>query len=185
MLYPVFKLEAVCPLASDYPCCGLGPWAGLERAEGNGLCAPDLASVPPLQQKGSGQHGAGLSSSWPPCPEQPVQAVCECDPARTEPSPPGRRESPYDATNYVQNCQLCSSLTSLVHPQGLSLFPFLLLPCGRSGSRGLGASISKQLRVGLIYLSLGAGPFFRPLPSKMCLLLELLPLNTQFLGSCH
>lgn len=44
----------------------------------------------------------------------------------------------------------------------------------------MGNSISKQLRVGHIYLSLGAGPFFRPLPSKMCLLLELLPLNTQF-----
>lgn len=52
MLYSVFKLEAVCPLGSAYPCCGLGPWAGLERAEGNGLCAPDLASVLPLQQKG-------------------------------------------------------------------------------------------------------------------------------------
>lgn len=63
---------------------------------------------------------------------------------------------------------------------GLSLFPFLLLPWGRNGSRGLGNSISKQLRVGHVYLSLGAGPFFRPLPSKMCLLLELLPLNTQF-----
>lgn len=46
---------------------------------------------------------------------------------------------------------------------------------------GLGEPvIFKQLRVGLTYLSLGAGPFFRPLPSKMCLLLELLPLNTQF-----
>lgn len=32
----------------------------------------------------------------------------------------------------------------------------------------------------MFYLSLGAGPFFRPLPSKMCLLLELLPLDTQF-----
>lgn len=50
MLYPVFKLEAVCPLGSEYPCYGLGPWAGLERAEGNGLCASDVASDPSLQQ---------------------------------------------------------------------------------------------------------------------------------------
>lgn len=51
MLYPVSKLETVCPLGSEYPCGGLAPWAGLERAEGHGLCARGLASVPPLQQK--------------------------------------------------------------------------------------------------------------------------------------
>lgn len=50
MLYPVSKLETV-PLGSEYPCCGLGPWAGLERAEGNGLCVPELAPVSPLEQK--------------------------------------------------------------------------------------------------------------------------------------
>lgn len=64
-----------------------------------------------------------------------------------------------------------------VRSQSLSLLaPHL----GEERRRGAGNSISKQLRVGHIYLSLGAGPFFRPLPSKMCLLLELLPLNTQF-----
>lgn len=51
MLYPVSKLETVCPLGSEYPCGGLAPWAGLERAEGHGLGARGLASVPPLQQK--------------------------------------------------------------------------------------------------------------------------------------
>lgn len=86
----------------------------------------------------------------------------------------------YDATNCVQNHQLSSSLASLAYPHEVSASPFLLLPCGGTAAGAGGASISKQLRVGLIYLSLGAGPFFRPLPSKMCLLPELLPLNTQF-----
>lgn len=42
---------------------------------------------------------------------------------------------------------------------------------------------SEQLRIGHIYLSLGAGPSSSPfLPLQMCLLLQLLPPNSHFLG---
>lgn len=63
----------LCPLGSEHPCYGLGPWAGLERAEGNGLCAPGLVSVPPLQQT---ERWTALRASDPAghCPEQATQA---------------------------------------------------------------------------------------------------------------
>lgn len=52
MLYPVSELETVSPLGSESPCRGPRPRAGLERAEGSGLCAPGLAPVPTLQRTG-------------------------------------------------------------------------------------------------------------------------------------
>lgn len=93
-------------------------------------------------------------------------------------TPSGRRESPHAACH--QQCPKPPALffLSLAHPYGSQPISLTAPPLGEEWQWG--TSISKQLRVGHIYLSLGAGPFFRPLPSKMCLLLELLPLNTQF-----
>lgn len=50
-------------------------------------------------------------------------------------------------------------------PLVISLIPFLFLPQGRMPAGVRERVISKQLRVGHIYLSLGAGPFFQPLSS--------------------
>lgn len=50
-------------------------------------------------------------------------------------------------------------------PLIISLIPFLLLPQRRMPVGARERVISKQLRVGHIYLSLGAGPFFQPLSS--------------------
>lgn len=49
-------------------------------------------------------------------------------------------------------------------PLVISLFP-LFLPQGRTPAGVRERVVSKQLRVGHIYLSLGAGPFFQPLSS--------------------
>lgn len=65
-------------------------------------------------------------------------------------------------------------------PLVISLIPFWFLPQERMPAGVRERVISKQLRVGHIYLSLGAGPFLQPLlPLQMCLLLELLPPNVQ------
>lgn len=50
-------------------------------------------------------------------------------------------------------------------PLVISLIPFLFLPQRRMPVGARERVISKQLRVGHIYLSLGAGPFFQPLSS--------------------
>lgn len=54
---------------------------------------------------------------------------------------------------------------SLPCPLVISLIPFLFLLQGRVPAGVRERVISKQLRVGHIYLSLGAGPFFQPLSS--------------------
>lgn len=81
-------------------------------------------------------------------PEQAVQASQACcirlperDPARSGPSPPGRRESSFNAANRVQNRQLCSSLASLAHPQISAPFPSCFLP-GRGAAAGVWEPVS-------------------------------------------
>lgn len=85
----------MCPWALSIPVVGLGLWAGLERAEGNGLCVPDLAPVSPLEQKGRwtawGGHLTPLAALSPGQALLDSQGSCirlsvSCDPARPEPS---------------------------------------------------------------------------------------------------
>lgn len=61
MLYPVSKLETSCALWAQYPCCGLGPWARLERAEGHGPrpCAPGWHLFPHWSREDR-QYGEGI-----------------------------------------------------------------------------------------------------------------------------
>lgn len=127
MLYPVSKLETVCSPGS-VPCCGRGLWAGLERAEGNGLRVPGLASVPPLEQTGEWQHSEGIWSSWLPSSQTGTfrrqgvvsgwVSLCQA------------RESPRAAITCVQNRQLCSSLASRAHPREV---PVSFPSCSSSG----------------------------------------------------
>lgn len=123
----------------------------------------------------SREEGGQLSGPSKAVQESPgVVSACQSQPCQAKPTPSNRRESPLATTSSVQIHQL---FLSLAHPCEVSAsFP----SCSSPEEWQWGTSISKQLRVGHIYLSLGAGPFFRPLPSKMCLLLELLPPNTQF-----
>lgn len=128
MLYPVSKLETLCPLGSEYPCVSLG--FGLDPRV-DGMTFVLLAwHVSPLEQRRSWTTQQAQQG----CSGEP--RGCLCLSVMTLPgqaTPSGRRESPRAATSSVQNHQLCSSL-ALPIPMGLSLFPLLLLSWGRNGS---------------------------------------------------
>jgi hypothetical protein len=94
MLYPVPKLGGC--VSSENP-AGLGPWAGLERADGMTLV--HLAWLTALCPTGPFRGAPGVVSGY-----------LSCDPSRPKPSPSDKRENPCAATSFVQSHQLCSSL---------------------------------------------------------------------------
>lgn len=126
-----------------------------------------------------GQHTESLG--WP---GELYQAVCEYDLLGQSPQLREGR-APVMPPTMSKTASSVPPRPALSIPMRSHLLSLLAPPLAEEWHQRSGASISKQLRVGLIYLSLGAIPFFWPLLSKMCLLPELLPLNTQFLGSCH
>lgn len=105
------------------------------------------------------------------------QAVCISNLSGLSPLHGGRKS--YCCHNHqlskTTSCVPQPALSTCHQPHTLLVPPTERMPAGVRER-----VISKQLRVGHIYLSLGAGPFLQPLlPLQMCLLLELLPPNAQ------